>query len=50
MKVRQVFALGVLTLATGAVFAATPLMNGEGSTRGDQGSGQGRPSVADGGQ
>ncbi len=38
MKVRQVFALGLLTLATSAVFAATPLMNGEGSTRGDQGS------------
>ena len=38
MKVRQVFSLGILTLATGAVLAATPLMNGEGSTRGDQGS------------
>ena len=38
MKVRQVFALGLLTLATSAVFAAVPLENGEGSTRGFQGS------------
>jgi len=37
MKVRQAFTLGILTLATSAVFAAVPL-NGEGATRGDQGS------------
>jgi hypothetical protein len=37
MKVRQAFTLGILTLATSTVFAAVP-MNGEGQTRGDQGS------------
>ena len=38
MKVRQVLALGVLSLATGAAFAGSIASNGEGSTRGFQGS------------
>jgi hypothetical protein len=38
MKVRHAFTLGIFALAaTSAVFAAVPL-NGEGATRGDQGS------------
>ena len=38
MKVRQVFALVALAVATSAVFAGSLPMNGEGSTRGIQGS------------
>jgi hypothetical protein len=38
MKVRQVFALGALAIATSSVFAGSLPMNGEGSTRGIQGS------------